>query len=639
MRGHWYSLCVLVPALSVAFTASSANAAPLVTVSPYSDAPDASDVLIVDNHSLVKRDGHGHGHDPHAAPKTEINETEFLMYHPPTPPSYWSTDFDDTESDEPHYPGLMGLHILFMSLAFFGALPAGIALRSVKHAWHGFTVILFWVLCILGVASNALYKKLTPDLYEGQKHSIQGYFFLFLALCITGVDIFHVGVRAVNYIRSIRSGSDKFTFKKLWTSVVLGQEPSSPALGSEYDALVAEADEYDMHDMQKEVDDHQSDEGQEIEHHSRHQYSPSASSEQTVFGFHTPAGSRHSDETLHELTEKAKESWMSFLARATFAVLERVLVFGGFMQVLSGIVVYTGGCRESFVNNCLAHLIKGGIFWCYGLVTFARYLGSFSELGWAWNRAPRNEGKYPTAEFVESLVIFLYGISNTWMERFGAKPGDPYSTKQVQHIGIAVMFWYAGLVGMGLESRRIRGWLAAASTAALHSGASTSSGRLGGKHEAQESITEPPSYTASFNPFPALVIGVTGLAMSAHFQTYLFQVEIHALWGWLLAGFSALRFLTYFFLWLSPPRSILPSRPPTEALASFFLACGGLVFMFSTEEVTLAAMRRGRDDMMMFLNVAVAITCFCFCWTLAIVAFKGWLKTRTHPTVKFHASA
>ena len=69
--------------------------------------------------------------------------------------------------------------------------------------------------------------------------------------------------------------------------------------------------------------------------------------------------------------------------------------------------------------------------------------------------------------------------------------------------------------------------------------------------------------------------------------------------------------------------------------------------MFSTEELTLAAMRKGRDgqplffccvksnfdryfstDMMMFLNVAVAITCFAFCWTLCVVTFNGWLKAR-----------
>lgn len=269
---------------------------------------------------------------------------------------------------------------------------------------------------------------------------------------------------------------------------------------------------------------------------------------------------------------------------------------------------------------------EGGIFWAYGLVTFARFLGSFSELGWAWNRSPSRQ--YPSAEFVESAVIFVYGATNTWMERFGAHPGDPYTTKQVQHISIAVMFWFAGLVGMGIESKRVRRWLASSSTAALSKG-----------ERSQEAVAEPPSYIASFNPFPALCIGVTGAAMAAHAQEYLFQVQIHQLWGNLLTAFAVLRCVTYFFLWLGPPRSILPSRPPTEALASFFLACGGLVFQLSTEEVTIAAMRRGHDDMMMFLNVAVATTCLAFCWTLAVVAFKGWLKSHSLAAVKFHSSA
>ena len=71
------------------------------------------------------------------------------------------------------------------------------------------------------------------------------------------------------------------------------------------------------------------------------------------------------------------------------------------------------------------------------------------------------------------------------------------------------MFWFAGLVGMGLESRRVRRWLAGSVTASL---------------SGQTSVAEPPSYRFSFNPFPALVIGVTGAAMSAHAQAYVFQV-------------------------------------------------------------------------------------------------------------------
>lgn len=80
--------------------------------------------------------------------------------------------------------------------------------------------------------------------------------------------------------------------------------------------------------------------------------------------------------------------------------------------------------------------VEGSIFWSYGLVTFARFLGTFSEIGWAWNRAP--SAGFVSAEFVESLVIFLYGATNMWMERFGANAGDPFTTKQIQHISIAV---------------------------------------------------------------------------------------------------------------------------------------------------------------------------------------------------------
>jgi len=76
-----------------------------------------------------------------------------------------------------------------------------------------------------------------------------------------------------------------------------------------------------------------------------------------------------------------------------------------------------------------------------------------------------------------------------------------------------VMFCFAGLVGMGIESKRIRNWLAfSAFPLCTHA-----------EDMPQETVVEPSSYRGSFNPFPALVIGVTGAAMAAHAQTYLFQ--------------------------------------------------------------------------------------------------------------------
>ncbi|KAI9574531.1 hypothetical protein HD554DRAFT_2010558 [Boletus coccyginus] len=532
----------------------------------------------------------------HSGPVSEINETEILQWHLPTPPSYWSIDIEDRGPNVARYPALIALHASFMSLAFFVALPAGIALRSARHSYHGLAVASFYALSALGCATSSLYRKLTPDMYDGSTHSTHGYLLLLLNIALSAVDILAFFCRLYAFC----TAPSKLDLRQFWRSVVLGNQDAHPS-PSQYSGLVSEdPEEYD-----------------DMKPMSSYGHRPSLS-DPVIFDADSPRSSRHSDDTLRDSTDDSilvpkQPLLLRRISQAAYATLERFLVFAAFGMVLSGVVVYTGGCRDSYINGCLAHLIKGGIFWCYGLFTFARFLGSHSEMGWAWNISPI--GNTISAEFVESAAIFLYGITNTWMERFGANPGDPYTTKQVQHISIAVMFWFAGLIGMGMESRRVRRWLAASATTALGSTRPTS-------------VAEPPSYRASFNPFPALVIGVTGAAMSAHAQAYVFQVQIHQLWGWLLLGFSVLRCLTYFFLWLGPPKSVLPSRPPTEALGSFFLACGGLMFMFSTEELTLAAMRKGRDDMMMFLNVAVAITCFAFCWTLCVVTYNGWLKAR-----------
>lgn len=118
MRSNWRAITLLIPALAVAFV----SAAPRST----NDA-----ALALAEHSsnqvLVSRDdhAHGHGHNHHAQPLVELNETEVLMHHAPTPPSYWTIDFVEHDPSQGRYPGLMGLHILFMGLAFFGALPIG----------------------------------------------------------------------------------------------------------------------------------------------------------------------------------------------------------------------------------------------------------------------------------------------------------------------------------------------------------------------------------------------------------------------------------------------------------------------------------------------------------------------------------
>lgn len=114
-----FSVVFLIPALAsalaVASAVSTSESGSLSHISSRSEA-------------LLPRDGgHGHGaHGHHAQPILELNETEVTMYHAPTGSSYYWIDIMETPPEGgKRYPGLMGLHALFMSLAFFGALPIG----------------------------------------------------------------------------------------------------------------------------------------------------------------------------------------------------------------------------------------------------------------------------------------------------------------------------------------------------------------------------------------------------------------------------------------------------------------------------------------------------------------------------------
>ncbi|KAJ7339880.1 hypothetical protein DFH08DRAFT_1013392 [Mycena albidolilacea] len=51
------------------------------------------------------------------------------------------------------------------------------------------------------------------------------------------------------------------------------------------------------------------------------------------------------------------------------------------------------------------------------------------------------------------------------------------------------------------------------------------------------------------------------------------------------------------------------------------------------------AMRRGRDDIMMFAITAVAITFLAFNWTIGVMGFHGSLKTRTTRSALYLSSA
>ena len=78
-------------------------------------------------------------------------------------------------------------------------------------------------------------------------------------------------------------------------------------------------------------------------------------------------------------------------------------------------------------------------------------MGSFADLGWSWNLKPsanivgRRKANAPTAEFVESFLIFLYGSTNVFLEHLGSEDGM-WSSTDLEHVSISIMFFGGGLV-------------------------------------------------------------------------------------------------------------------------------------------------------------------------------------------------
>ena len=143
----------------------------------------------------------------------------------------------------------------------------------------------------------------------------------------------------------------------------------------------------------------------------------------------------------------------------------------------------------------------------------------------------------------------------------------------------------------------------------------------------QDPKTPPRTYSISMNPVPGLTLLLLGLVMSSHHQDSMVSTKLHSQWGTLLIGFSIARAVTYILLYLSPPTSILPSRPPSELITSFCLMATGLIFMASNKNTVFAIEQFGFNAMIVF-TIVVGFTTLLMAWVVLVVAVKGWAVGR-----------
>lgn len=179
--------------------------------------------------------------------------------------------------------------------------------------------------------------------------------------------------------------------------------------------------------------------------------------------------------TLKFRTNRVAVFWIGKCLGFLYRAVDRVILPLGFITITTGIATF----GRFFVSNAikdqtpemtngvdmtdlmvqqegqaifsgLAHWIKGGVFFWLGLLTLGRWSGCFAELGWAWNLTPMTDGRAqrrPSAELIESGLIFFYGSTNVFLEHLGAW-GEEWSPEDLEHLSITILFIGGGLVSL-----------------------------------------------------------------------------------------------------------------------------------------------------------------------------------------------
>ncbi|KAJ3565117.1 hypothetical protein NP233_g7845 [Leucocoprinus birnbaumii] len=221
----------------------------------------------------------------------------------------------------------------------------------------------------------------------------------------------------------------------------------------------------------------------------------------------------------------------------------------GWMQMLFGAVTFRGYCRGGHLGQCLAHYIMGSSFIAYAVI-----MAIIMLVGEAWIR---RSGKSP--EFWDSLIIFLWGIVNTFTEHHGGE----WSVKDLQHTILGVLWWCGGILGLWLSRNNQR------------------------------------------NVVPSIIIILTGWAMSEHAQALAISTKVHATFGrtLMLAGVTRIIEICFFAPRFSGDADddnqsdhTLNAASATESsnanapsrafrhLPPFLLVASGLLFMSATDE-------------------------------------------------------
>lgn len=484
------------------------------------------------------------------------------------------------------------------------------------------TQFVFLVLNALGVVAGTIYNVNTPDLYVNNVHHKIGWIATWVVTAQVVMSLLFVysgrnkkdtiasSERAAFLPPTLHLADNRPSHKYSWSGDSgQGTEPPSPTSASRDASPSSLHRNYDF--TKPEEQEPESDDFEDI---------PVSPVRRRPSWFKNNILDRY----MSTRVPKFASQKVITIAEVAYEIIDRTILVLGAIALITGGVTYSGIFRGINIFNGLAHFIKGGIFVFWGILSLGRWLGAWADCGWAWNAKPtRSEVGWKvdikSAEFVESSVIFVYGCTNVFLEHLAAW-GGAWTAQDLEHISITIMFFGTGLTGMLVESKRIRKW--------LNAHVDLMPPRTGVlSEEARENQEEPLTYSTSTNVLPAITVLLLGIMMGSHHQASMLSTNIHSMWGNLFAGFALCRILTYITMYLSPPRSRYPSRPPTELAASFCLISGGLIFMASTKDVVYFVEQANLMAMFIF-TVTMGLTAFIMAYEIFTFALKGWAVRR-----------
>ena len=544
---------------------------------------------------------HG-GHD--IASKVQPTISDIRAAQPLTHGSYFA---------HPGYHGWVLAHLTLMLIAWVIVLPVALVLSIARSRLRLLAQATFHIANSLGLLTGVVYDHATPDLYQGNVHSTVGWIvtsltvlwtFLSLWSSICGRETRGRGedeVESLEPLMTAASRSKPYEYEgdesPRWSDDSRqGTERNSSSLPNSR-----------QHSSDSVTWKQESAPPTELAIGHESQQGKGAVSHRTAAGLPMLRG-------LHTLIPpRLSLRWLSRTPLMIAVVLEHTLLLGGFAAIASGLVIFAGIFRDEQIFSGLAHIIKGGVFFFHGLFTLGRWFGAFREWGWAWNLRPARS-RAPSAEFLKSFLLCLYGASNVFLEHLNTKNGV-WTASDMEHVSITLLFFGGGLLGMIVETVDLSNNAAEKPNTAQ---------RIYGAHEDYRTThikPVPERRGVSHNPMPAVVLLILGMLMSGHEQKSMTSTMMHGKFGGLMFATALARGVTYTTLYIKPPQSSTPTRPPSEIVAAFCLTAGGFMLIASVHDIVEGIEASGLDAISVFAGV-IGFTGVVLAWAIIVFAFR-----------------